>query len=66
MELQRNTHHVYHFVWMPEYRYKFFCEPYREVPKMLPSDVMQIIKNISAREFFRLYPDIKKRYFGGW
>ncbi len=37
----------------------------RGVPKMCPSDVMQVIKSISAREFFRLYPEIKKRYFWG-
>ena len=37
----------------------------RGIPKMCPSDVMQIIKSISAREFFRLYPEIKKRYFWG-
>ena len=37
----------------------------RGVPKMSPSDVMQVIKSISAREFFRLYPEIKKRYFWG-
>ena len=102
MELRRNTHHVYrlmyHFVWIPKYRHKVFCEPYREtlkgiikkagydydidiveleipedhihmvvrgVPKMCPSDVMQVIKSISAREFFRLFPEIKKRYFWG-
>jgi len=102
MELQRNTHHVYclmyHFVWIPKYRHKVFCEPYRSVlkgiiekagydynidiveleipedhihmvvrgiPKMSPSDVMQVIKSISAREFFRVYPEIKKRYFWG-
>ena len=102
MELQKNTHHVfrlmYHFVWIPKYRHKVFCEPYGEVlkgiiekigydynidiveleipvdhlymvvrgePKMSPSDVMQIIKSISAREFFRRYPEIKKRYFWG-
>ncbi len=102
MELQENTHHVYrlmyHFVWIPKYRHKVFCEPYggvlkgiiekigydynidiveleipvdhlhmvvRGEPKMSPSDVMQIIKSISAREFFRLYPEIKKRYFWG-
>jgi len=35
----------------------------RGVPKMRPSDVMQVIKSIFAREFFRLYPEIKKRYF---
>ncbi len=32
---------------------------------MSPSDVMQVIKSISAREFFRLYPEIKKRYYWG-
>jgi len=37
----------------------------RGVPKMSPSHVMQVIKNISAREFFRRYPEIKKRYFWG-
>jgi putative transposase len=26
---------------------------------------MQVIKSISAREFFRLYPEIKKQYLGG-
>ncbi|WP_353651681.1 hypothetical protein [Pseudoalteromonas sp. NBT06-2] len=26
---------------------------------------MQMIKSISAREFFKLYPDIKRRYFWG-
>jgi len=35
----------------------------RGVPKMSPSDVMQIIKSISVREFLRCYPDIKKLYF---
>jgi len=102
MKLQKNTHHVYrlmyHFVWIPKYRHKVFCEPYGEAlkgiiekigydynidiveleipvdhlhmvvrgePKMAPSDVMQVIKSISAREFFRRYPEIKKRYFWG-
>ena len=37
----------------------------RSEPKVSPSSVMQIIKSISAREFFRRYPDIKKRYFCG-
>ena len=37
----------------------------RGVPKMSPSYVMQVIKSISAREFFRRYPEIKKRYFWG-
>ncbi|MBM7074613.1 IS200/IS605 family transposase [Shewanella sp. 202IG2-18] len=37
----------------------------RGVPKMSPSDVMQIIKSISARQFFKFYPEIKRRYFWG-
>ena len=35
----------------------------RSEPKISPSDIMQVIKNISARHFFRLHPEIKKRYF---
>ena len=34
-------------------------------PKMSPSDIMQIIKSISAREFFKAYPDIRRKYFWG-
>jgi putative transposase len=34
-------------------------------PKIAPSHVMQVIKSISAREFFKLYPEIKKGYFWG-
>jgi putative transposase len=34
-------------------------------PKTTPSHVMQVIKSISAREFFKLYPEIRKRYFWG-
>ena len=34
-------------------------------PKTSPSDIMQIIKCISARNFFRLYPEIKKKFFWG-
>jgi putative transposase len=37
----------------------------RGIPKQLPSDVMQIIKSITAREFFHIYLEIKKQYFGG-
>jgi putative transposase len=32
-------------------------------PNIAPSHVMKVIKSISAREFFKLYPEIKKRYF---
>ena len=34
-------------------------------PKVAPSDVMQIVKSISARKFFKLRPEIMKRYFWG-
>jgi putative transposase len=34
-------------------------------PKISPSDIMQVVKSISAREFFRSYPDIKRKYFWG-
>ena len=34
----------------------------RDVPKMAPSDVMQIVISISVREFFWIYPEIKRRY----
>ena len=37
----------------------------RSEPKTSPSDVMQIIKSVSAREFFRLHPEIKKQHFWG-
>ena len=37
----------------------------RGVPKMSPSDVMRVVKSISAPEFFRIYPEVKKRYFWG-
>ena len=34
-------------------------------PKVSPSDIMQIIKSISARNFFKLYSQIKRKYFWG-
>lgn len=37
----------------------------RAEPRTAPSDIMQIIKSISAREFFRRFPQIKKRFFWG-
>ena len=37
----------------------------KRIPKQSPSDVMQIIKSITARGFFRIYPEIKKKYFWG-
>ena len=37
----------------------------RSIPRTSPSDIMQIIKSISARQFFKRYPGIKKKYFWG-
>ena len=37
----------------------------RAEPKIAPSDIMQVIKSLSAREFFRLHPEIKRKYFWG-
>jgi len=37
----------------------------RSEPNLSPSKIMQVIKSISAQEFFRLFPDIKKGYFWG-
>ena len=37
----------------------------RSEPKLSPSKIMQVIKSISAREFFRLFPDMQKNYFWG-
>ena len=37
----------------------------RTQPKVSPSEVMRIIKSISAREFFKRFPEIKRKYFWG-
>ncbi len=37
----------------------------RSEPKISPSHIMQVIKSISAREFFKCYPNTKRRYFWG-
>ncbi len=34
-------------------------------PKECPSRIMQIIKSLSARNFFKLYPEVKKNFFWG-
>ncbi|MCB1713189.1 MAG: IS200/IS605 family transposase, partial [Candidatus Riesia sp.] len=34
-------------------------------PKVCPSYIMQIIKSLSARNFFKMNPDVKKKYFWG-
>ncbi|WP_199271626.1 transposase [Paraglaciecola sp. L3A3] len=30
---------------------------------MAPSQIIQVVKSILAREFFKLYPEIKRKYF---
>ena len=37
----------------------------RAEPKISPSEIIQIIKSISAREFFKMYPEVKEKYFWG-
>jgi putative transposase len=37
----------------------------RSEPKASPSRIMQIIKSISTRNFFKLYLEIKRRHFWG-
>ena len=34
-------------------------------PKICPSKIMQVIKSLSAINFFKLYPEIRKKYFWG-
>ena len=34
-------------------------------PKYAPSRIIQIIKSITARELFRIHPDLKKELWGG-
>lgn len=35
------------------------------VPKFSPSNIIQIIKSITARELFKKHPDLKKELWGG-
>ena len=37
----------------------------RTEPKLAPSDVMQVVKSILAREFFRRFRGLKQKYFWG-
>jgi len=34
-------------------------------PKECHSQIMQVIKGVSARSFFKMYPEIRKKYFWG-
>ncbi len=37
----------------------------RGEPSRAPSEIMRVIKSISAREFFHRFPEIKRQYFWG-
>ncbi len=37
----------------------------QSVPTMSPKEIVRIIKSITAREIYRLYPKIKKKLWGG-
>jgi putative transposase len=37
----------------------------KTLPKMSPSEVMQKIKSVSAREFFKKHEEIREKYFWG-
>ena len=37
----------------------------QSVPSMSPSKIVRIMKSITAREIFRLYPEAKKQLWGG-
>ncbi len=34
-------------------------------PAMSPAEIMKVVKSISAREFFKRYPEIQEKYFWG-
>jgi putative transposase len=35
------------------------------IPRMSPSDIVRIVKSITAREIFRLHPEVKTMLWGG-
>ena len=35
------------------------------IPRMSPSEIVRVIKSISAREIFRLHPEVKTMLWGG-
>lgn len=37
----------------------------QSVPSIAPTEIVRIIKNITAREIYRLYPQIKRKLWGG-
>ena len=37
----------------------------QSVPIMAPSEIARIVKNITAKEIYRLYPEVSKKLWGG-
>jgi len=37
----------------------------QSTPIMSPSQIANIVKSITAKEMFRLYPEVKKKLWGG-
>ncbi len=37
----------------------------QSVPNMAPTEIIRIIKSITAREIYRLYPEVNKKLWGG-
>lgn len=37
----------------------------QSVPSMAPTEIIRIIKSITAREIYRLYPEVNKKLWGG-
>ncbi len=46
---------------MPDHVHLLVSAP----PRLAPSRIVQIFKSISARELFKQFPDLKKKYWGG-
>ncbi len=61
----RNTHHIYrimyHFVWIPKYRRKVFCEPYRGTLKSIIQKIgydydIEIVELVDEALFVKASP----------
>lgn len=37
----------------------------QSVPTMAPTEIVRIVKSITAREIYRLYPEVNKKLWGG-
>ena len=66
MGIRRTKHAVYdlkyHLVWVPKYRVHIFIEA---PPRYSPSELVKIMKSISAREIFKKFRRVKKQMWSG-